>query len=211
MRKAICLGLTILAAGCASTAPVSMEEPRRVVGTENAVRIDAQIFGERLGSATNIPLKYDITNNRPQPIAIADIIPETSYDPDTQTVTVSIGSEVPGEQLLPRLIAIAPGEKKSFSTVARVNLMMSTQVTPYTRYPNAMRLKVNFLDDTAHFQKLIDIPERAVHDPALAEELFSKWLERNETLYTNSVPMRWSTEPPAEAAPPPIGRRRRRG
>ena len=211
MKNVIWLGFAVLAAGCASTAPVNMEEPRRVVGTENSVRIDAQIFGERLAAAANIPVKYDITNNRPQPIAIADIIPETSYDPDTQTVTVSIGSEVPGEQLLPRLISIGPGEKKSFSTVARVNLMVSSQVTPYARYPNAMRLKVNFLDDTAHFKKLIDIPEKGVHDPVLADELFPKWLERNETLYTNAVPMRWSSEPPTDAAPPPVGRRRRRG
>ena len=197
--------------GCSSTAPVNMEEPRRVVGTENDVRIDAQIFGDRLSSSSNIPLKYDITNNRNQIIAVADIIPETTYDPDTQTVTVSIGSEVPGEDLLPRLIAIAPGEKKSFTTVARVNIMVNHSMTPLARMPNAMRVKVNFLEDTAQFEELVAMPQKGTYNPQLADKLFPVWVERNETVYTNTVPMRWTIQAEIEPTPPPIGRRRRRG
>jgi hypothetical protein len=203
---------TLLLCGCATatkTTPVNQNEPRRVVGTDNDVRIDAEIFGDRLQSAISIPLKYDITNSRPAPIAIADIIPETNYDPDTQTVTVNIGSEVPGEQLLPRLIRIAPGEKKSFSTVARVNILMPSE-TPLSRIPRQMRIKVNFLGDTAQFEKLIAIPERGVYDPKLADELFPKWLERNETVYTNALPMRWTVQP-EEPASSPARRGRRRG
>jgi hypothetical protein len=143
---------------------------------------------------------------------VADIIPETTYDPDTQTVTMSIGSEVPGETLLPRLIPIAPGEKKSFSTVARVNIMVNHSVTPHARFPNAMRVKVNFLDDSAHFQQLVAIPEKGVFNPQLADELFPKWVERNETVYTNTVPMRWTIQGEIDTPPPAIGgRRRRRG
>jgi hypothetical protein len=174
------------------------------------VRVDAQIFGERLTSSSSIRLKYDITNERNTPIAVADLIPETTYDPETQTVTVSIGSEVPGAQLLPRLVSIAPGEKKSFSTVARVNIIMGNSVTPLTRFPNALRVKVNFLNETEQFKQLIAIPERAIHDPKLADELFPKWLEKNETLYTNALPMRWGVDTPPEG--PMIPRRRgRRG
>jgi hypothetical protein len=188
-----------------------MEEPRRVVGTENDVRVDAQIFGDRLSSTANIPLKYDITNNRNQVIAVADIIPETSYDPETRTVTVNIGSEVPGETLLPRLIPIAPGEKKSFSTVARVNILVNHMSAPHANYPNAMRVKVNFLDNTEAFKQLVSIPEKGVYDPQLADQLFPTWLERNETVYTNTVPMRWTVVQEVEPTPPAIGRRRRRG
>ncbi|HEV8659878.1 MAG TPA: hypothetical protein VGS96_14820 [Thermoanaerobaculia bacterium] len=212
MRNSILLAATLLLIGCATATkntPVNQHEPRRVVGTDNDVRIDAEIFGDRLQSTISIPLKYDITNSRPAPIAIADIIPETNYDADTQTVTVNIGSEVPGEQLLPRLIRIAPGEKKSFSTVARVNILMPSE-TPVSRIPRAMRVKVNFLGDTAQFEKLIAIPERAVYDPKLADELFPVWLERNETVYTNALPMRW-TVPPEEQPAVPSRRGRRRG
>ena len=197
--------------GCASSAPVNMKESRRVVGTENDVRVDAQIFGDLLSASSNIPLKYDITNNRPQVIAVADIVPETTYDPDTQTVTVSIGSEVPGETLLPRLIPIAPGEKKSFSTVARVNIMINHSVTPTSRFPNAMRVKVHFLDSTDQFKQLVSIPEKGVYNPQLADELFPKWLERNETVYTNALPMRWTIQAEVESPSPAVGRRRRRG
>ncbi len=186
----------LVAAGCATARkPVDLNEARRVVGTENRVRVDAEIFSDKLTMSSSIPVKYDITNERADAIAIADLIPETSYDPDTQTVTVSIGSEVPGANLLPRLIAIGPGEKKSFSTVARVSIVIGRALTPTMRYPNALRLKVSFLGDTAPFRQLIAIPERGVFDPKLADELFPKWLEKNETVFTNTLPMRWSVEP----------------
>ena len=65
-----------------------MSEPRRVVGTESDVRIDAQVYGDRLGPSVNVPLKYDITNNRQTTILVADLLPESTYDPDTHTIYV---------------------------------------------------------------------------------------------------------------------------
>ena len=90
--------------------------------------------------------------------------------------------------------------------VARVNITMSTISTPLTRYPNALRLKLSFLSNPVPFESLIGISERAVHAPELADELFPVWLERNETMYTNTVPMRWIRD----AEPPLPGPRRRR-
>jgi hypothetical protein len=212
LRNVTLAAVLLLLSACATTTarskPVNQNEPRRVVGTENEVRIDAEIFGDVLQRSVSIPVKYDVTNGRKGPIAIADIVPVTSYDGDTQTVTVDIGSEVPGVQLLPRLIRINPGEKKSFSTIARVNIMLPAE-TPTTRIPSAIRLRVNFLGDTSQFEQLIAIPERAVMDPKLADELFPKWVERNETIYTNALPMHWMMAPPEETAAP--GGRRRRG
>ena len=178
-------------AACATT-PVNMNEPRRVVGTESNVRVDAEIRGDELRPGTPVPITYQITNLRETPIAIADVIPLTEYDSETHTVTVDIGSEVPGEQTLPRLVSIAPGEKKTFTTAARVALAMQTTAAPGARRPiSDLRLRVTFLNDTAPFAKLLDIPERVVADKALADALFPVWLERNEVVYTNSVPMRW--------------------
>lgn len=206
MRKSTFGAALLILAGCASTSTVDMEEPRRVVGTENNVRIDAQVFGDHLSESARIAIKYDITNERNETIAIADLIPEATYDPDTQTVTVSIGSEVPGQEFLPRLLTIPPGEKKSFDAVARINVIVSRTVTPTTRFPNALRIKLNFLGDTTRFEQLIAIPERAVRSRELADELFPVWLERNETVFTNALPMRWTFEP--ESTP---GRRPRTG
>jgi len=188
-----------------------MTESRRVVGTESDVRIDAEVFGDHLGPSATVPLKYDITNNRKTTILIADLIPDAGYDPETHMVTVSIGAEIPGEEFLPRLIPIRPGEKKSFSTSAHVVIVANT-ASPWVPRPNALRLKVNFLGDPAPFEKLISIPEKAVRDPALAAQLFPKWVEGNETVFTNVLPMRWvgmgnSDEPTTDQAP----RRRRPG
>ena len=87
-----------------------------------------------------------------------------------------------------------------------MNVIVSRTVTPTMRFPNALRLKLNFLGDTSRFEQLIAIPERAVRSPELAEELFPVWLERNETVFTNALPMRWTFEP--ESTP---GRRPRAG
>ena len=139
------------------------------------------------------------------------MVPVTSYDPETQTVTVNIGSEVPGATLLPRLIAVAPGEKKKFSTLARVNILVNNEVTPNSRFPNAMRVKVNFLNDTQNFEPLLAMTQKGVHDPKLAEDLFPRWLEHNESVYTNAVPMRWEAQSSDDTTAAPItGRRKRR-
>jgi hypothetical protein len=188
-----------------------MDEPRRVVGTENAVRIDAQVTGDEVRPGAAIPITYEITNQRSTAIAVADLVPETSYDHDTRTFTVNIGSEVPGNELVPRLVRIAPGEKKAFSTVARVNsVMMPRTLNPRAAVqPAEFRLKLNFLGDTAPFERLIGLKENAIADSRLADELFPLWLDRNEVVYTNAVPMRWGARretTPAEQRMP--GRRR---
>ena len=205
----------LFVAAC-STATVDMTEPRRVVGTESAVRVDAQITDEiRPGSPVGIT--YQITNQRTEAIAVADILPDTTWDDETRTLTVSIGSEVPGETTLPRLIRIGPGETKAFTTTARIaRLLPAGSADPRAVSRTLLRLKVNFLGDTAPFRELLDIPEKMVVDSKRADELFTVWLERNEVVYTNAVPVKISTtrafgtEPGIEQRPAG-GRRGRRG
>ena len=172
-----------------------MAEPRRVVGTESSVRVDAQISADQVAPGAYIPINYEITNQRDTAIAIAELLPETTYDPDSRMFTVSIGSEVPGNTMLPRLISIGPGEKKSFSAQARVIFVRPPREgdPQFAAAPAGFRLKVNFLGDTEPFRELIGIKEVAVSDAKLADTLFPLWLERNEVVYTNAIPMRWAT------------------
>jgi len=184
-RAVIGASLVLTAIGCASR-PVRMDEPRRVVGTENNVRVDAEILIDPNGLA--VAIKYDVTNGRNEAIAVADIVAETSFDPEARMVTVSLGSEVPGARLLPRLVSVPPGQKRTFSAGAQVASAIR-RGSPFSPQPAALRLKLNFLGDTTPFVKLLDIPEKAVADSELADALFPRWVELNEAVYTNAVPI----------------------
>jgi hypothetical protein len=192
-----------------------MAEPRRVVGTESAVRVDAQIVDE-LRPGSPVGITYQITNQREAAIAVADIVPETTWDAESGTVTVNIGSEVPGQSSLPRLIRIAPGETRAFTTSASVARAVPIRAADPRVIPRALlRLKVNFLSDTTPFGELLDIPEKMVVNQKRADELFDVWLERNEVVYTNAVPVKITQARPfgteAGADRPTVGRGRRRG
>lgn len=208
----VVVSLASLLIGCSSTPTVNMKEPRRVVGTENDVRVDAEVYADVLSSGGSVPFKYAITNQRNGIIAIADLDPQTSYDSETQTVTVNIGTEIPGTEALPRLILIKPGETKNFATAAR--MIFINALSPLNRegLPRALRLKLNFLNETQPFVKLIDIPEKSVRDPQLAASLFNTWVDRNETVITGSLPMHWGARAPAEvtSSDQPVNGRRRR-
>ena len=191
-RNALLLLLVAVSAACSSSSqPINeSKEPRRAVGTENGVRIDVEVYSESLMPNASIPIKYDITNHRNQTILVADLIPSGTYDSDTQTVTVNLGTEIPGENFLPRLISVRPEERKSFSTTAHA-VIAANPGTPWTPRPNGVRIRLNFLDDSTTFSKLIEIPEKAIYDPKMASDLFQKWVENTETVVTNIRPMRW--------------------
>lgn len=215
-RAAAVLFSVVVVSGCATTTSqktVDLKEARRVVGTENDVRIDAEVYGDRLTTSTTLPIKYDITNNRSEPILIADMIPDSTYDQETQMVTISIGSEVPGDALLPRLIPILPGEKKTFNTSAHVAISAQAGVSPFMRHPNAVRIRVNFLDDAVPFQQLVSMKEVAIANKELANALFPKWIEDTETVTTNALPMNWAGSRndvynAANPGDPPVSHRR---
>jgi hypothetical protein len=219
MIRTGCVLLLLFAAACNSTTPptpattpgkINMKEARRMVGTENGVRVDAEIYGEQMIQGASVAIKYEITNQRATPILIADLIAQSTYDPDTRIVTIDIGSEIPGAELLPRLISIPSGERRTFNTGAQINIRMPPN-SPWTPKPRGLQLRVNFLSDPAPFAMLVDIPERAVRDKKLADELFPKWVEGNETVTTNALPMRWQGPRTTGIEDAPPARRRRGG
>ena len=92
-----------------------------------------------------------------------------------------------------------------------MNLVMPASAGPFVAYPQLLRLKVNFLGNVKPFEKLIDIPERAIADAKLADSMFATWIENNEAVVTNAIPIRWGAAEGFGEPPPPEGRRSRRG
>lgn len=173
-----------------ATGGVDLDEPRRMLGSEEGIRVDAQIFAEAVSPGQTVRLIWDITNERPEPIAVADLVPAVSFEQGERTIMIHLGSEVPGNELVPRLVQILPGEKKNFSAVARMNLNLP-RPTPITPYPRYIQLRVNVLSDVEPFRQIIGIPENAIADSDLADELFTAWIESTVTIRTNSLPIDW--------------------
>ena len=185
--------LLTLSMGCSSGQHVDPEEPSRLLGRESDVRVDAQIFmPARVNTSSVLTMNYEIQNLREQSIAYAELSPLTTFDEDTRTITVTLGTEVPGNQMLPRLTVIPTGEKRSFTAGVRMAFIVPNK-GQFTAYPEKLQIKFSFLRDVEPFRKLLDIPERALNDSQLAAELFPVWVENQESVFTNAIPIDWAT------------------
>lgn len=179
----LCFGFILIATGCASSRD-DVDESARLVGRENDVRIDALIRNVNIGAGSNVSLTYDVENLRPEPIAIADILPEVTYDDETGVITVLLGSEVPGNQFLPRLELIRSGETRSYSTGVSLNVRSLTRTAP-----RSVRIRLTYLEDVEPFEALVNMTQKALHDPELADAMFLPWVESVRFVDTNNVPL----------------------
>lgn len=180
----------IFLTGCASQRGVDFDESARLMGRESDVRIDAQISTIEVGIGSNLSLTYEIENLRENSIAIADIVPEVTYDNETGVVTILLGSEVPGNEFLPRLELIRSGERKTFQRGANLNVGSTART-----HPRSIRVRLSYLKNVEPFESLVGISEKAVYDPDLANELFLPWVENVQFVITNEVPLNWTRRP----------------
>jgi hypothetical protein len=183
--------LAALTISCSSTAPsgVDMNESHRFVGRENNVRVDAQMTSRSLGNNAAVRIVFEIENFRDEAIALVASRGETTFDPATGTLIISLGAEIPpAESLLVEMIH--SGERKSFSTVVRSNVVVPNhERSPRPRY---VRVRVNFLGDLDPFSAVIG-PSGMIAD-GVSDELFPVWIERNEVVLTNSLPIDWGRD-----------------
>src|SRR5438046_1803780 len=89
--------VVLLSGGFAHGAGIDMNDPRRALAREDDLRIDAELAQDVIGSNSSLCITYQIENLSQTPVAVADRIISSDYDPDSATITVSIGSEVPNE------------------------------------------------------------------------------------------------------------------
>jgi hypothetical protein len=182
---------TLLTTAAVHAASIDMEDPRRLLGREGDVRIDAQLVRDTVTQGSPIGYTYQIQNLTAAPVAIAHKVMDASYDEDTRTITLSVGSEVPPDGDLPQMILIAPGEKRVLQASGNPRLTANAMRTAFATLPRYVQVKVAILRDVRPFLPLIEKQDARTRQ-RLSDELFEKWFECNDSIYLNAVPVRYS-------------------
>jgi hypothetical protein len=183
----------ILLAAVANAAHVDMNDPRRALGREDNIRIDAELLQDSLSPSAALSVTYQIQNLTAKTIAVADKISDVSFDSETATVTFSIGTEVPTGTTMPHVVVILPGEKRVLSAGGMLHVAVPHERTPWTAVPRYVQIKVNVLRDVTAFAALIEQQSKpSAAAPALPNDLFEKWVDSNDSVFLNTIPVRWS-------------------
>jgi hypothetical protein len=165
---------------------IDMDDPRRALGREDDVRVDAQLVSDTVAAGVPIGVTFQIQNLTKVAIAIADKVASASYDSETRTITLVVGSEVPQENM-PHVIVIAPNEKRILRASATPALNAAAMRAGLGGTPRYVQVKVSILRNLTPFQTLID--RQAQGPQRLSDELFEVWFESNDTILLNSVPV----------------------
>lgn len=190
--------LALLAGACASAPPaVDMRDSMRVVGREADVRVDAQILTNEVRPGSLVAITYEIENLRSEPIVFAPVAPAVEYLASSGTITVTLGSEIPDGDALPRLIRIAAGEKVGFTTGARISVP-PTPRSALRNHPRYLQVRLSYLDGAEPFEPWLQTGPSSTAR-ALDEGLFRNWIDHVAAVVTNALPIRWSGSPPSEA------------
>lgn len=187
--------ITLIHAAAATAGAIDMDDPRRIVGRENDVRIDAQLVQDTVSPGSPVGVTYQIQNLSLHPVAIADKVATASYDEDTRTVTLAVGAEVPPDGRMPRLAVIAPGEKKVFRAGATPAFNAAAIRAGGAAGPRYVQVKISILRDLTPFEGLLAQQGREPQSRApqmLSDTQFDSWFESNDSIFLNSVPVRYS-------------------
>lgn len=169
----------------ASAASIDMNDPRRALGREENVRIDAQLVRDTVSPGAPVAITYRIQNLSDSSVAIADRVSDASYDEETRTITLAVGSEVPPEHM-PHMVIVGPGETKVLSTAATPSLTATAH--RLSSAPRYVQVKVAIMRDLRPFLPLIEKQNGQARQP-IPDELFHKWFECNGTIFLNTVPV----------------------
>lgn len=181
-----------LVAATASAAGIDMDDPYRAVGRENDVRVDAQLFSDVIRAGAPIAVTFQVQNLSAQPVAFAEKLCAASYDPDSRTITLSVGSEIPPDGLLPKMVTIAPGEKRTFSAAATLHVALPSSTSRAAALPRFLQVKVSVLRNLAPFAELLRRQQTTKAAPLpLTDAQFDEWLESNDTIFLNTLPIRY--------------------
>jgi len=182
---------TLVGASIAAAAHVDMNDPRRALGRDGDVRVDAELAQDAIAPNAPLSVTYQIQNFSNRPIAIADKITDTDFDPDSMTLTLSIGAEIPPGTQLPHLAIVNPGEKRVLTTGALVHVAVPNVRTQWTAVPRYVQVKVTVLKDVSAFAKLIEQQQKSATVVAFPSDLFERWVEASDSIMLNTIPVYW--------------------
>src|SRR5213080_509322 len=84
-----------LVSAAAAAAHLNFRDPRRALAREDNIRVDAELGDDAITAGAPVAVTYQIENLSAATVAIADKVSDCDYDVDSQTITFSIGAEVP--------------------------------------------------------------------------------------------------------------------
>jgi hypothetical protein len=184
--------VSLLIAAAASAARVDMNDPRRALGREDNIRIDAELLQQSLSPSSAISVTYQVENLTERTIGVADKVSDITFDPDTATVTFAIGAEVPTGAAMPHVVTIGPGQRRVLTAGGILHVVVPRQRTPWSAVPRFVQIKVNVLRDITSFEPLLVQQAKSAVAPALPGDLFEKWIDVNDAVFLNLIPVRWS-------------------
>ncbi len=155
MNKLVAAASFVVTFGMYASTGIDMNDPRRALGREGDVRIDAQLTNETVSPGAPIGVTWQIQNFTESPVAVASRVMDVSYDADSRTITVSIGSEVPDDGKMPLMTVIAPGEKKVFRSGMMLALGAAAMRSTISGSPQLVQLMVSILRVLAPFVAMI--------------------------------------------------------
>lgn len=161
-----------------------MDDPRRVVGREDDVRIDAQLVQDTVSPGSPVGITWQLQNFTRTPVAVAHKVMAASYDTETRTITLSVGAEVPADGNMPQMVVIAPGEKKVFRAGATPSYNAAA-MRAGGALPGYVQVKVSIIRDIMPFAT-------TPFGQRLTDAQFDQWFEANDTIFLNTVPVSFS-------------------
>jgi hypothetical protein len=187
---ALIASIALLHAAAATAASIDMDDPRRALGREGDIRVDAQLVRDTVSPGVPIGITYQIQNLSASTVAVAAKVSDASYDEDTRTITLALGSEVPPDGNLPQMVLIAPGEKRVLQSAATPMLKPAATRTAFAATPRYVQVKVAIMRNVEPFATLIQKQDGRTKQ-RLSDELFEKWFECNDTIFLNSIPVEY--------------------
>jgi hypothetical protein len=183
----------LIGAATATAARVDFRDPRRALGREGDIRVDAELSQDSVSPNAPVNVTYQIENLSRSTVAVADKIVDATFDSDARIITLSIGAEVPPGANMPHLAIIHPGQKRVFTGGAILHIVIPSVRTPWTAVPRYVQIQVTLLRDVTPFVKQIELQNRAAVVP-LPNDMFDRWVENSESVLLNTIPVYWKNE-----------------